>query len=123
MRCKIQWFLVMVLFLSLVACAGVQEKWNKLTPDEKARIVIGDIQGQLDNFFTTGKAYVTANPKYQDKWKKEIVPAFDVANKALAGVITLSRTKPLTPDMVYATVQAQVNNVLALLIQIGAIKQ
>jgi len=122
MKRHIKLFLVMTILLAMVACATTQAKWNALTPDEKARIVIGDIQGQLDNAFNTGKTYITANPKYQDKWQKEIIPAMDVANKALAGVITLSRTKPLTPDVVYATVQAQVNNVLALLIQIGAIK-
>ena len=107
----------------LVSCAGLQAKWAALTPDEKARIVISDLQGQLDNGFTQGKAYVIANPKYQDVWKSKIVPAFSVANQSLASVITLGKTKPLTPEFVYAQAQVQVTNVLNLLIQLGAIKQ
>jgi len=123
MRKRISLFLVMVVMMAMVgACAGVQEKWNALTPDEKARIVIGDVQAQINTLFDTGKAYVTANPKYQDIWKSKIVPAFSVANQSLASVITLGKTKPLNPELVYAQVMGQVNNVLALLIQIGAIK-
>ncbi len=117
---------VLVLFLIimafLVSCAGLQEKWNALTPDQKARIVIDDIQSQLDTLFTQSKGYVLANPKYQDQWKTKIVPAFDTANKALASVIILGKTKPLTPDLVYSKVQESVNNVLTLLIQVGVIK-
>jgi len=64
-----------------------------------------------------------ANPKHQVTWKGKIVPAFDTANKALKDVIDIGRTKPLTPDMIYAKVQNQVNNVLALLAQIGWVKK
>mgnify|MGYP001566531432 CR=1 FL=1 len=106
----------------LVGCAGLQAKWAALTPDEKARIVISDLQGQLDNAFTQGKAYVAAKPELQVKWKSNIIPAFDVANKALASVIVVGKTKPLTPEFVYAQAQVQVTNVLNLLIQLGAIK-
>ena len=120
---KVRVVLVLSVFLFLVSCAGVQEKWNALTPDQKARIIVNDLQDQLTHAFDTGKAYVTANPKYQDKWKAEIVPAFDVANKALASVIAVGKTKPLTPEFVYGQAQAVVNNVLNLLVQIGALKK
>ena len=107
----------------MVGCAGIQEKWGALTPDEKGRIIISDLQGQLDNAFNQGKAYVVAKPELQTQWKTKIIPAFDVANKALASVIVVGKTQPLTPEFVYAQTQAQVTNVLNLLIQLGAIKQ
>jgi len=111
-----------LLILSLVACAGIQAKWNVLTPDEKARIVISDLQGQLTNAFDQGRAFIATKPELLPRWKSEIVPAFDVANKALASVIVIGKTKPITPELVYSQVQAQVTNVLNLLIQLGAIK-
>jgi len=114
--------ILLPIILALVACAGVQEKWNKLTPDEKARIIIGDFQGQLDNLFDQGKAYVVAHPDKQELWKTKAIPAFSVANQSLASVITLGKTKPLTPDQVYAVVQANVNAVVTLLTQMGVIK-
>jgi len=114
-------FSIILCFL-LAGCATLQQKWGALTPNEKARIIIGDIQGQLDNLFTTGKDYVATNPKYQDKWKKEIVPAFSVANQSLASVILLGKTKPLAPEFVYTTVQNNVTIIHNLLVQIGAIK-
>lgn len=109
-------FLVMIV---LVSCAGVQEKWNQLTPDQKARIIIGDIQDQLSTVFDTAKAQIGHKPE----WKAKVVPAFDVANKALADVIALGKAQPLTPAMVYEKVQNQVNNVLNLCIQLGWVKK
>jgi hypothetical protein len=111
--------MVMVVMMSLVACAGVQGKWNALTPDEKARVVIGDIQDQLAITFDTAKAQIGNKPE----WREKVVPAFDVANKALADVIILGKTKPLTPAMVYEKVQNQVTNVLNLCIQLGWVKK
>ena len=119
---KFKFLAVLVMVLLLVGCAGIQAKWGALTPDEKARVVISDLQGQLDNAFTQGKTYVAAKPELQAQWKAKIIPAFDVANKVLASVILVGKTKPLTPEFVYAQAQAQVTNVLNLLIQLGAIK-
>jgi len=118
MRRKIQWFLVMVLMMSLMACATTQEKWNKLTPDEKARIIIGDIQAQLDGAFDSAKLQIGHKPE----WKTKVVPTFDVANKVLADVIRIGKTKPLDPAMVYGMVQNQVSNVLNLCVQLGWIE-
>ncbi len=114
--------LVMAILFSLVTCAGVQEKWNALTPDEKARVVINDIQAQLNTLFDTSKAYVIANPKYQEKWKTQIIPAFDLANKSLASAMILAKAGKITPDQVYAQVQPVLNSLITLLVSIGAVK-
>lgn len=119
---KLRILSVLLVFLLAASCAGLQEKWNALTPDQKARIIINDLQEQLTTAFDQGKAYVTAKPQYQAKWKSEIIPAFDVANKALADAIALGKAKPLTPAIVYEKVGNTVNNVLDLLIKIGAMK-
>jgi hypothetical protein len=113
--------LAMVLLL-VVACAGIQEKWTALTPDEKGRVVLNDLQTQLNTLFDTGKAFIIANPKHQETWKGQIVPAFDMANKALRVSIELSKTKPITPEQVYAQIQPLINSVITLLVSIGAVK-
>jgi len=115
-------FIPILLLLLLVSCATIQEQWNKLTPDEKARIVINDLQTQLSNLWETGKTYVDANPQYQEKWKKEIVPIFDSANKNLKVAITLSKVNQITPDVVYQNIQPAINSIIIMLVQIGAIK-
>ena len=122
MKRRIKLFLVMVILMSLVACTGIQEKWNALTPDEKARIVVNDIQAQLNTLFDTGKAYVVANPQYQEKWRTQVIPAFDLANKTIASATILAKAGKITPDQVYAQVQPVLNSVIALLVSIGAVK-
>ncbi len=120
---KLRFIFILLLVLVLVSCAELQKKWNALTPDEKARVIINDLQDQLTDAFDTGKAYVVANPKYQDRWKNEIVPAFDLANKSLASVVKMGQSQTLTPALVYKEVQGAVTNVMSLLIEIGAKKK
>lgn len=118
--------LVLLLAVALIGCqylGTIQAKWDKLTPDEKARVVINDLQGQLNGLFDTGKAYVVQKPEHQAMWKQTLVPAFDQTNKALRTVIDLGKTKPLTPEYVYQTVNPRINEIVAYLVKIGAIKQ
>jgi len=117
---------VLLMCIVLAGCSyfgTVQSKWNALTPDEKARIIVSDLQGQLNNLFDTGKTYVTSKPEYQNIWKSTIVPAFDQANKSIATVIALGKTQTLTPDYVYSVVNPRLQEVLNYLVKIGAIKQ
>lgn len=115
---------VICIVMLLVGCSyfgTIQQKWDNLTSDEKARIIVNDMQGQLDNLFNAGKVYVTANPKYAGEWKGKIVPAFDTANKSLATVIALG--SKATPDILYSKIQPQITSIVNMLIAIGAIKQ
>lgn len=114
--------IILMLLVGCVTMSNLQAKWNSLTQDQKARIVINDLQGQLTNLFDQGKLYVTANPTKQTEWKTKVIPAFDVANKALGDVIALGRTQLLTPDLIYARVQPRVNEVLTLLVKLGVMK-
>lgn len=121
-KVQIIWLVVVVSFL-MVGCAGIQEKWNALSSDEKARIILNDLQSQLNTVFDVGKAFVASNPQYKDKWKTQIVPAFDVANNSLLSAMNLVKTGQLTPDQAYSQVQPVINSVINLLISIGAVKK
>lgn len=114
--------LCLVVFL-LVGCAGIQEKWNNLNSDEKARIILNDLQSQLNTLFDTGKAFVVANPQHTATWKTKIIPAFDLANKSLLSAMNLSKLGQITPDEVYGQVQPVLNSCINLLVQIGALKK
>lgn len=122
-RGGVLYLVIVALCVGLFGCAGIQDKWNALSADEKARIVINDLQGQLNTLFDTSRAYVTANPKYQVDWKTKIVPAFDVANKSLLSAMTLAKSGQITPDQVYAQIQPVMNSVINLLVSIGAVKR
>jgi hypothetical protein len=119
---KFKLLAVLAMVVLLVGCVGIQEKWTALTPDEKGRVVLNDLQTQLNTLFDTGKAFVIVNPKHQETWKGQIVPAFDAANKALRASIELSKTKPITPEQAYAQIQPLINSVITLLVSIGAVK-
>jgi len=114
--------LVLMLTFLLVGCGTLQEQWNKRTPDERARIITNGIQDQLNDSFDVSKAYVTANPKYQEKWIKEIAPAFKIANETTADVLLLAKSGQITPDQVYAKLSPLINKVTNYLVSIGAVQ-
>jgi len=119
---KARFLVVLAMVVLLVGCAGIEEKWSALSPDEKGRIVLNDLQTQLNTLFDTGKAFIVAHPEHQAAWKGQIVPAFDTANKSLRAAIELSKTKPITPEQAYAQIQPLINSVINLLVSIGAVK-
>jgi len=96
-----------------------QDQWNKLTPDQKARIVINGLQKQLDQQFDQVKLYIGSNPQYSAVWKFEIVPMFDKTNKAIKAIVDTAMVMQLTPEMVYAKIQPMINELAIKLISIG----
>lgn len=108
-------FIVLFLLIFVVGCAA----WSTLTRDEKARAVVDLMQTQLEEMFDQSKAYLDLHPEYQDKWKTEIVPAFDVANKTLADVAHLAKSQPMTAAQIRAVVEPLIGRIICLLGQIG----
>ena len=115
--------LILVSAFLLCACAGTQEQWDALSNQEKSRIIIAGFQNELNTLFDTGKAYVIANPEYNETWKIKILPAMSLTNEAIASTARLSMTEEITPDMVYSEIQPFINEVIFYLVEIGAIKE
>lgn len=111
---------ILLVLLFLISCTSFQEKWNKLTPDEQARIVIKGFQRQVTNLLVSTEAYVKANPKYSDTWKNKILPSAELVKKSLDTLVDLKMTPKLTPDLVYQRVQPLINDLILLIGQIGA---
>lgn len=112
-----------LLSISLIACGGIQKQWDAKTPTEKAQIIISGLQDEVGALFNAGLEYVNNNPQHREVWKKKIVPAFDVANKAINSAIQIAMTKGITPAQVYQMVQPALDSVKELMISIGVIKK
>ena len=80
-------WLILFLALFLTGCASLQQKWDRATEDEKARIIISQFQGTLKSSFILAEAFVKANPQYNEVWKTKVLPMFDFANKILGDFI------------------------------------
>jgi hypothetical protein len=119
---KIQRIVVLILALFLVAsCAMLKPKWDNLTSDEKARVILDGMQEQLNGLWNTANAYVAANPQYQDMWKVNGIPAFDAANKAIRSTVEIAMVEKITPNIVYDRVQPAINSVIGFLVSVGAL--
>ena len=93
--------LPVILMFMIMGCVGLQQKWEQLTPDEKARVILADMQGQLKNMFEVGKAYVESNPDKRGLWQKNGLPAIEAANMAIGKLLAAGATEKLTPDQIY----------------------
>jgi len=116
--------LVLILIITvgaLIGCSNLAQKWGTLTSDQKARVVLADLQSQLTNLFDTGEKYVLAHPEKRTLWIEKVVPAFKVANDALKVSINLAKQGNITPSKVYAEIQPLIDSVQNLLVALGAI--
>jgi len=112
--------LLLIVFLS--GCAffqTVQEKWDKMTPDEQARVVLSGLQKQLGTKFDEAKAIVDANPAYKPIWKGKVLPAFDKANLTLAKIQGMAMKWPITPEQVYAEFKPDLDKLILYLLELG----
>ena len=112
-----------VALLVVAACtATVQEQWDALASADQAKIILSQMQDQLTDNFRIAKEYIAARPQHDAVWKAEIVPAFDLANKAIKSALNLVAEGTITPDKVYTEVMPLVKIVLTKLVAIGAIE-
>lgn len=119
--------MVMVLFLvmflmtscSLFKDQTLKESWNKLTPDEQARIIVGGFQNTLDTKVVEGIALVKANPQIEPAWKTRVLPAFDKANKTLKSITELAQAGKITPEEVYTKFKQDFDQLILYALQIG----
>ncbi len=111
-----QWTILIILLVAFIGCATLQQKWDKATDDEKARITISQTQKSLKNLFNAGKIFVELKPQYITEWKEKVIPAFDVANKVLADLIAKgNRGEKLLYLDVIAAIGTKANDIQKLL--------
>jgi hypothetical protein len=126
MKRSICLFFVLVLLAGCATMTNLQTSWNKLTPNDKARVVVGGFQDQLNNLFDLGRVYVLAHPEKAEQWKTKVIPAFDTANKSLRTYIIMVGMGTATPEMVFKEIPAMIVSVVDLLtvmgVKVGGVK-
>ncbi len=119
MKKKLFLGLLAVCFVASGCTAALQNAWDGKTDDEKARIIVSGLQKTLSQKFDEAKAFVTANPQYQDIWKKDIVPAFDRCNTTLGKLAKLAQAGTLDPATVYSTYKPEFDALVLYLAKLG----
>jgi hypothetical protein len=105
--------LAMVMLAGLMGCATLQDKWNKATDDERARIIVSQTQSSLKIAFVTSQTFVAANPKYKDEWKTKVIPMFETTNNILGDLIKKGQAgQKLTYIEVLAAVGSRVTDIV-----------
>jgi hypothetical protein len=107
---------IIILIIALIGCTA---SWELLTPDQKARAIIDGMQLQLNDLFDQGKAYIDTHPDKLEVWQTEIIPVFDMANKAIADTIELAKLEKIGPRDVQQKLMPFLNRVLMHLDNIG----
>lgn len=79
--------LVIMLLVGLIGCATLQDKWDKATDDERARIIVSQTQSSLKISLVASSTFVASNPKYKDQWKTKVLPIFETTNNILGNLI------------------------------------
>lgn len=116
MRTIFSTLLIMIFFLSLMGCATLQDKWNKATDDERARIIVSQTQASLKLAFVASSTFVAANPKYKDEWKTKVLPMFETTNNILGDLIKKGQSgQQLTYIEVLAAVGSRITDIITVI--------
>lgn len=108
-------FVSLVLLAGLMGCATLQQKWDKATDDERARITVSQIQKSLKTTAVLAQAFVASNPKFQNDWKTKVLPMFETANNILGDLIKKGQAgQKLTYLEVIAAVGGRVTDIIAI---------
>ena len=100
--------IIFCIFTMGCGISNLQKDWNAMTPDQQSSVILNGLQDQLTVWFDSGKTYVTSNPKYQEEWQTKVVPAFDLANRAIQAAIISKKD----PSAIYSQVAPLVNAVV-----------
>ncbi len=103
----------LVLLVCLMGCATLQEKWDKATDDEKARIIIQQTQKTLKVNAELTAAVVEKNPQYKERWQKQVLPMFETANNILGDMIRKGKAgQKVTYTDVIAAIGGRVTEIM-----------
>ncbi len=113
-RFKLSAIMIMVLVV-LVACATLQQQWDKATPQEKSRLAISQFQLSLKSALDGGGVFVDANPKYRQVWKDKGLATAKVVNGLLDQFIKdLDAGKEVTFTTITIAVAGKMGEIIAL---------
>ncbi len=99
--------------LVLMGCATLQQKWEKATDDEKARIIVSQTQKSLESVAKLTAAVVEKNPQYKNDWKTKVLPMIETTNNILGDLIKKGKSgQKLTYLEVLAAVGGRVTEII-----------
>ncbi len=109
-------FISVILLAGLMGCATLQQKWDKATDDERARIVVSQTQKSLKLAFISAQTFIVSNPKYKDDWKNRVLPMFEVTNNILGDLIKKGQAgQKLTYLQVLVAVGSRVTDIITII--------
>jgi hypothetical protein len=108
-------FISIILLAGLMGCATLQQKWEKATDDERARIIVSQTQKSLKTTAVLTAAVVEKNPQYKNDWKTKVLPMIESANNILGDLIKKGQAgQKLTYLEVLAAVGGRVTDIIAI---------
>ena len=116
---------VALLFSSGCATIGTMptKTFDKLTPDEQARVILSSIQYGSDPLFDIGKTIMLIKPEYMAVWKSGIVPAFNELNFILLDLEMKGKDgQEITGPVILQALQGRVAQLVSTIARFGTIQ-
>ncbi len=124
---KFKFGIVSVLLLLLVGCftANLQSQWNKASEDERARIVLNQMQTSVDTLLDTGAAYIAVHPEKKADWQQRVLPMFKSVNDMIGENIKLAKANQgkVTVAQIMAAIQPKIAEIEAVALSWGFSKK
>jgi len=109
----------------LAACSTLQGQWKTATEDEKARLILADIQTSVDSMLDFGSIYIASHPDKKTDWQTRVLPLFKAVNDMIGQNIILAKANEgkVTVAGVLSTIQPKLAEIEAIIITWGFSKK
>jgi hypothetical protein len=109
----------------LTSCSTLQGKWKTATEDEKARLILADMQTSVDSMLDFGSIYIASHPDKKTDWQTRVLPLFKAVNDMIGENIQLAKANEgkVTVAGVLSTIQPKIAEIEAIVISWGFSKK
>jgi hypothetical protein len=120
LRCVLFLMLIMALALSM-SCSTLQGKWKTATEDEKARLILADMQTGVDSALEFGEIYIATHPDKKPDWQARVLPLFKSVNDMIGENIRSAEANQgkVTVLSVLSAIRPKIAEIEVILIQWG----
>ena len=125
---RVRWLVILILltFILMMGCSMIQSNvWKNATEDEKARLVLNDMQKTVDTLLDLGAIYVSTHPDKKADWQARVLPMFKSVNGMIGENLKLAKLNQgkVTIAQVLAAIQPKLNELEVIAITWGFSKK
>lgn len=117
--------MLVAMFALNIGCSTLTGKWKTATEDEKARLILADMQESVDSMLQFGESYVATHPDKKSDWQSRVLPLFKSVNDMIGENIKSAKANQgkVTVSGILTAIQPKLTEIETIIVSWGFSKK